>query len=193
MRRLVLLPFLTLLCLSLLPPALPAAGAARPRTLCQCMPQPLGWRWENAGAVFTGTVTHIEVVTEWTQRGNDDIPVKVSVRILEGLKGVEKGQTFLLHTNIQKHTCTGHPFEKGKDYLFFAYERKAEIYESWSQYDFPSGTYDVGGLCGGVRLLDAPGVAAEMEELKAKPRDGALLEEKDGVVGLPPEKPPSAH
>lgn len=191
MRRIALTA--PLIALFLLTSAAPEVEARRPRTICQCLPQPLGWRWDNAVAVFSGTVTEIETVTAWVQRGNDDIPVKVTFSIDENFKGVEKGKKFVMHTNMQKYTCTGYAYEKGKPYLVFAYERKEETYERWSQYDFPSGTYDVGGLCGGIKPLEGEEAATEIEEIKSKPKDDKVLEEKDGVFGLPPEKPPSAH
>lgn len=187
MRRIALL-FLCLLALQA-----PAAEAKDPKTSCQCLPQPLDWRWKNADAVFTGTITKIETVKEWVQRGNDDVPVKVLIRIDEGFKAVEKGKKFLLHTNIQKYTCTGHPYEEGKQYLVFAYGRKAEAYESWSLYDFPSDTYDVGGLCGGMKLLGSEEAASEVEILKSKPKSNDMLDDRDGIIGLEPDKPSSAH
>lgn len=191
MRRIVLTA--PLIALFLLGAAAPAAEARKPRTTCQCLPQPLGWRWDNSVAVFSGTVTKIETVTHWVQRGNDDIPVIVTFSIDEGFKGVEKGKTFLMHTNMQKYTCTGYAYEEGKSYLVFAYARREETYERWSQYDFPSDTYDVGGLCGGIKPLEGDEAAAEIEEIKSKPKGGTMLEDVDGVIGLPPEKPPSAH
>lgn len=191
MRRIVLTA--PLLALLLLASAATQVEARRPRTICQCLPQPLDWRWNGAAAVFTGTVTGIETVTEWVQRGNDDIPVKVTFRVDEGFKGVEKGKTFLMHTNMQKHTCTGYAFEEGKPYLVFAYVRKEESYERWSQYGFPSGTYDVGGLCGGIKPLDGAETAAEIEEIKTLPKSDEMLEDRDGVIGLVPEKAVTAH
>lgn len=179
-----LLPALFLLLAFALP-----AEAAQQRTKCSCMADTLEKRWEKSGAVFTGTVSEAAEVKEWGQRGNADLPLIVTVKVDQGYKGVEKGNTFKFHTNKSVNTCMGADFEVGKSYLFFAYQRVPDVYERWSLYDFPSGTYDVGGLCGGTRASDDAGTAAEIAEIEKLPNDGKMLPDKDGVIGLPPEKP----
>lgn len=168
--------------------ALPA-DAAQQRTKCTCMPDTLEKRWEASGAVFTGTVSEAVEVKEWSQRGNADLPLVVTVKVDEGHKGVEKGNTFKFYTNKHVNTCMGADFEIGKSYLFFAYQRVPDIYERWSLYDFPSGTYDVGGLCGGTRASDDPAAIAEIAEFSKLAKPENLLPARDGVIGLPPEKP----
>ncbi|MDF3023551.1 MAG: hypothetical protein K0R10_912 [Alphaproteobacteria bacterium] len=165
------------------------ASAAQKRTQCNCMAEPLEKRWEKSGAVFTGTVAEAVEVKEWSQRGNADMPLIVTVKVDQGYKGVEKGNTFKFYSNKQVNTCMGADFEAGKSYLFFAYQRAPDVYERWSLYDFPSGTYDVGGLCGGTRASHDAATAAEIAEIEKLPKDGKLLTAKEGVIGLPPEKP----
>lgn len=169
--------------------AVPSAEAAQLRTKCTCMPDTLEKRWEASGAVFTGTVSEAVEVKEWSQRGNADLPLIVTVKVEQGYKGVEKGNTFKFYTNKHVNTCMGADFEAGKSYLFFAYQRVPDIYERWSLYDFPSGTYDVGGLCGGTRASDDPLAGAEIAEFSKFPKDEKLLPARDDVIGLPPEKP----
>jgi hypothetical protein len=178
-----------LACLSLLLLISLPAFAAQKRTQCSCMADTLEKRWEKSGAVFTGTVSEAAEVKEWSQRGNADLPLIVRVTVDQGYKGVEKGNTFVFHTNKSVNTCMGAEYTVGKSYLFFAYQRVPDIYERWSLYDFPSGTYDVGGLCGGTRASDDPATAAEIAEIEKLPKEEKLLTGKDGVIGLPPEKP----
>ncbi len=180
------LPVLALL--MMLVSALPAL-ASQKRTQCGCMAQPLEKRWGQSGAVFTGTVTEAAEVMEWTQRGNADIPVVVTVNVTEAYKGVEKGNTFKFYSNRHVNTCMGADFMVGKSYLFFAYQRVPDVYERWSLYDFPSGTYDVGGLCGGTRAREDAQTAAEIAEFSRLPQGAPLLSQQDGVIGLPPAKP----
>ena len=63
----------------------------------------------------------------------------------------EETATFEMHTSLQNFACMGYPFEEGKEYLVYAYERTVDASEPWSFYNFPSETYGVGGLCGGTR------------------------------------------
>ncbi|MDI1228733.1 MAG: hypothetical protein PSY14_13715 [bacterium] len=182
-----LLACLALLLLMSLP-----AAAAQKQTRCSCMADPLPKRWEKADGVFTGTVMETLEVKLWSQRGNADLPLVVTVRVDEGFKGVEKGNTFKFHSNKHVNTCMGADYEIGKSYLFFAYQRVPDVYERWSLYEFPSGTYDVGGLCGGTRASDDPATAEEIAAFAKLPKDGKLLTGKDGVIGLMPEKPTGA-
>ncbi len=181
MRPLLVLAFLLL-------SALPAQGAQK-QTRCSCMADTLEKRWQKSGAVFTGTVMEAAEVMEWTQRGNADIPVEVTVNVTEGYKGVEKGNTFKFYSNRHVNTCMGADFMVGKSYLFFAYQRVPDVYERWSLYDFPSGTYDVGGLCGGTRASEDPLTAPEIAAFAGLPQGAPLLQPTDGVIGLPPTKP----
>lgn len=187
MRRLALIALIS--CLFYGFGALPAQ-AGRPKTVCQCLPAPLKKRWADSGAVFTGRVTAITEVKDFIQRGNADIPVIVTVEVTEGLKGVEKGNTFRFHTNQHKDTCMGADYVQDKDYLFFAYERTPDVYERWSLYEFPSGTYDVGGLCGGTARLSKAETIKELGALRDMPPSTAALlkPDKDGIIGMPPDK-----
>jgi hypothetical protein len=186
------LPFLMLLtCLipGLILVSAPDARALQEKTTCQCMEAPLKRRWESARAVFTGTVTEIEIVKEWVARGNDDLPVIVTVTVDEPFKGVEKGNIFRFHSSLHKDTCMGADYETGKAFLFFAYEREERIYEKWSLYDFDTGTFDVGGLCGGTKKMDDALTAPEIAEIGKLSTDAPLLKpSKEGIIGLPPDK-----
>ncbi|HYD18285.1 MAG TPA: hypothetical protein VEF76_07395 [Patescibacteria group bacterium] len=161
------------------------AGVGESR--CVCMPLALEKRWAASQAVFTGTVLEITEVTNETQRGNADIPLIVVVEVEEGFKGVEKGSKFKVYTNQSVNTCMGGDYRLGQKYLFFAYMRTPDVAEKWSMYNFPSGTFDVGGTCGGMQPL--ANAAAEIEEIRKLPKEDALLPLKDGVAGEIPEKP----
>lgn len=145
---------------------------------CNCTPKTLEARRNDADAVFLGTVKNIEVVEKFVQYGTDDLPVTVTFLVDDGYKGAETGKTFTLHTSLTRETCTGHPFVKWKKYLVFAYARKEETYETWSLYNFPSGTFDVGGLCGGTKLITDPRAAQDVKILQnraAPARKGGVL------------------
>ncbi len=160
--------FAVLLALLLIPlPAL--AKDPRPEAACVCAPRPLDARWKDATNIFTGTVRSIDVIKIQVQRGNVDLPVKVAVAIDEVYKGeVKKGEAFELQTNLTRETCTGHPFVQGHRYLVYAYRRDEEYVEDWSLYPLPSGTFDVGGLCGGTKDMEDKSVPEEIEQLKVK-------------------------
>ncbi|MEZ0224419.1 MAG: hypothetical protein ACAH83_07700 [Alphaproteobacteria bacterium] len=142
---------------------------------CICSPDPFESRWSKVTTVFTGTVTGIEELHEYLRKGNaNDIPVKVTLKVTERFKGgAKKDETFVLHTSLTRDTCTGHPFEKDGEYLVWAYKRAESTYESWSLYNMPSGSFDVGGLCGGTKKLSDAGneVAAIRKKLDDQPEE----------------------
>lgn len=163
-KRFFLLNFIMLLLISA---AIPA-HAARPLSTCTCAADKLERRWDASVAVIAGTVTDIKVVDEYVNYGSKDLPVEVTLQVDDVYKGKKIGKTFTLFTSITKVTCTGHPFELGKKYLIFAYERQDAKFERWSLYEFPTGTYDVGGLCGGTQLFDETVLAQELADIKAR-------------------------
>ena len=168
MRALLLLLVMMLIPLPVL------AWEERPDAKCVCAPRPLDARWKMATVIFTGTVRSIDVIKIQVQRGNVDLPVSVSLAVDDVYKGkVKSGEAFELQTNLTKETCTGHPFEKGRKYLVFAYERSEDVVEDWSLYPLPSGTFDVGGLCGGTKDMEDKTVPAEIEQLKIKHAENA--------------------
>ncbi|MEZ0261222.1 MAG: hypothetical protein ACAH80_09440 [Alphaproteobacteria bacterium] len=141
-------------------------------TRCACAPSKLDTRWKNATVIFTGSVSSIDVIKIQVQRGNVDLPVSVKLAVDDVYKGkVKSGSSFELQTNLTRETCTGHPFEKGRKYLVFAYERQEDVVEDWSLYPLPSGTFDVGGLCGGTKDMEDKTVPAEIEQLKIKHKE----------------------
>lgn len=165
------------------------AGAARPTTRCYCMPAPFATRYAQADAVFTGEATEVETQEPMVEYGNDDIPVKVTFKIDKAYKGASDGNMFLIYSNMHVWTCAGADFQKGKKYLVYAYKRRPEHYETWSIYEFPSETYDVGGACGGIALQDAKEAADDLLLLKDKPVDNTTQSPVvDGVIGAPPDK-----
>ncbi len=137
---------------------------------CSCSPDPFEKRWGAADAVFTATVVEIKEQTKYIRKGNaNDLPVTVLLRVDESFKGpASKGHAFELWTSLTKDTCTGHPFEKDKQYLVFAYQRSDQTYAPWSLYNMPSGTYDVGGLCGGTKNIADPATSEEIEKIRKK-------------------------
>lgn len=146
---------------------------------CTCSPDPFEKRWAKVSAVFTGTVTEIVEMHEYLRKANaNDIPVKVTLKVTESFKGAaKKDEIFLLHTSLTRDTCTGHPFEKGGEYLIWAYKRAESTYEAWSLYNMPSGSYDVGGLCGGTKKMtdaasDLAVIRKKQDELPAEKPKG---------------------
>ena len=165
------------------------ALAKKPATRCYCMPAPFATRYATADAVFTGTATAVETQEPLVEYGNDDIPVKVTFNIDQSFKGTGESKTFLIYSNMHVWTCAGAHYEKGKQYLVYAYKRRPEHFEDWSLYAFPSETYDVGGACGGTVLLDAKEAAEDLALLKDKPVETETQSPViDGVIGEIPKK-----
>ena len=127
-----------------------APGIAR---ACQCGMPEFEMKWKEADAVFSGKVVTITPLEQYRKSSLDEIPVKVDIEIIQLFKGKIKEKIISLHTSLNDHTCTGYGFKLGESYLVYGYQRKAETYEHWSFYNFPSGTWDVGGLCGGTLPL----------------------------------------
>lgn len=131
----------------------PASARADGTDKCTCTPNTPEKRWQEADAVFVGTVESIVVSEEFKSVAFEDPPVEVTLLVDDAFKGTKTGEKFLLKTSLTRETCTGHPFEPWKKYIVFAYMRTAEKTESWSLYNYASGTYDVGGLCGGTKPI----------------------------------------
>jgi len=168
------------------------AGAAKkqPMSRCLCAPPSFEDRFRVADGVFTGKVTKIEVVEERAERNVADMPVKVSIDVDKGYKAVPDHVQFVLNSNMNVNTCMGYKYEVGKKYLFYVYMRRPETAEEWSLYDYPSGTFDVGGICGGTVPLDEAGSVPELETIKQKLEDnpeafGTKLKTVRGIIGLP--------
>ena len=164
LKHFFLLNFIMLLFVALPTPAL----AVGPLSTCTCAADTLERRWNASVAVIAGTVTDIKVVDKYVRYGSKDLPVEVTLQVDEAYKGKDIGTTFTLFTSITKVTCTGHPFELGKKYLIFAYQRQDAKFERWSLYEFPTGTYDVGGLCGGTQPFDETALASELDGIKER-------------------------
>lgn len=171
--------FIALLALLLLAPVPALAQDAAPKDVCNCTEKAESSRWNEAFAVFTGTVREIEVIEKEVQYGNDDLPVKVTLAINDGYKNAKAGEEFVLHTNLARKTCMGHDFVLNRKYLVFAYERKQEVYETWSLYNFPSGTFDVGGACGGTKDLEDPRVIDDARFIKQQIEKKPSAPQKD--------------
>lgn len=120
---------------------------------CQCVMPEFDMKWHTSDAVFSGKVTAITPLEKFRKSALDEMPVTVDIEIMEIYKGKLESNTVTLHSSLNEHTCTGYKFKLGESYLFYAYQRKAETYERWSFYNFPSGTWDIGGLCGGTMPL----------------------------------------
>lgn len=143
------------------------AGAA---SACQCVPPTFETKWKTADAIFSGTVTAITPIEKYRKSPLDEMPVRVDIAITTLYKGSFDKKTIELFTSLNTHTCTGYAFKTGESYLIYGYQRKAETYERWSFYNFPSGTWDIGGLCGGTVPL-AEG-KADIVRLKKKKKEG---------------------
>lgn len=77
----------------------------------------------------------------------------------------EDKKTFTMFTSLQNLTCMGYPFKEGEDYLVFAYLREEGSGNRWSLYHYPSGTYGVGGLCGGTALYHSPESRRDLDQI----------------------------
>ena len=159
---------------SILVALLAGAQAARAAS-CICSPDPFENRWNKVNTVFTGTVQSIDEMHEYLRKANaNDIPVRVTMKVTESFKGAaKKDEKFELLTSLTVDTCTGHPFEKGGEYIVWGYRREEGAYEAWSLYNMPSGTYDVGGLCGGTKKLSDEKATAEIALIRKKLEDQA--------------------
>lgn len=133
---------------------------------CGCVPASLETRWKKADIIFTGTVHKIEVVNKYYKSTIPELPVKVTISILERFKGVKKEKEIDIHTSLSKFSCTGYPLEENKDYLFYGYKREPGSHEEWSFYNFPSGTYGIGGLCGGTAPIEDEDTKEELKALR---------------------------
>ena len=139
-------------------------------TLCSCTPGPFLQRWEAADKVYIAKAEEIRPRPDMRKAGHDDDPpIEVYMRVSKAYKNSAAHTTEELHTNLTKVTCTGHNFELGKTYLVYAYQRRAETFEYWSLYDFPSGTFDTGGRCGGTTLIDSEQAQQDMRVLATMP------------------------
>lgn len=145
-----------------------AAAALLPGTAraCQCVIPAFETRWKSSDAIFTGTVTAITPIEKFRKSPLDEMPVRVDIAIDQIYKGQLDKKTLELHTSLNTHTCTGYAFKTGESYLIYGYQRKAETFERWSFYNFPSGTWDIGGLCGGTTPLAE--AKADIVKLKKK-------------------------
>ena len=151
------------------------AMARRNDVSCICTPAPLAVRAQQADRIFVARADKIDIPEKMVEPGRADPPAIVSMTVSEVLKGMPAdSKTAELQTSLTRVTCAGHPFEAGRSYLVFAYQRKASTYETWSLYDFKTGTYDVGGLCGGTADMMAPETQAELEQLRAMKKAGEL-------------------
>lgn len=152
--------FAAILVLLTLLPA-PAVAEILP---CTCMPDTFDNRWRDAQIVFAGTLRKMEQSKDYPPL-DEDIPLEATFFVDDGYKGIKTGETFTLHTSLTRRTCTGHPFEPWGKYVVFAYRRKTETFEYWSLYNFPSDTFDVGGLCGGTKKLTDPAAAEDLARI----------------------------
>jgi hypothetical protein len=149
------------------------AALAAEKLSCACTAAEFNTRVQNADRIFLGTVTKIFIPEDLIQPGRKDPPAIVTFRVSEGYKDADAGRTATLHTSLTRTTCAGHDFALGEEYLVFAYRRRASTYEHWSLYDFKTGTYDVGGLCGGTRPSADPETAEDIRRLLALKASGA--------------------
>ncbi len=82
---------------------------------CSCIETPsVEDQFESSAAVFSGKVLEIE---------EGDIGKKVLIEVMESWKGVNQSQ-IIVNTPGQGPSC-GFPFEKGEDYLLYAYSSTA--------------------------------------------------------------------
>lgn len=156
---------------------------------CACAERPIEARYRDATAVFTGTVKSIrpdEAILgaiagggTWNKRRPQaDAPVVVDLEVDRMYKGkAQKDNMFVLHTSLTEYTCSGHPFVEGKGYLVFAYVQDEAWEDRTSLYTFPSGTFEVGGLCGGTKDISKAG--ADLAAIAAMATGGTTEKKED--------------
>lgn len=113
---------------------------------CDCT-GPRGKAAVKASAVaFRGTVTKVEYLDPDTDRSEPRIIVTFSVsRVWKGAPRRE----IVLHTIYNKYSCAGFGFEKGKEYLVFAYFNEAETARKSGRAKKTLGT----NICNGTNLI----------------------------------------
>jgi len=185
---------LLILVLLLASTATPAFARNKPHEgRCLCLPPSFETRWHDADAVFSGIVNSIDVVQERVERSNNDLPVTVNITVDKGYKGVGDHVGFILNSNMSVQTCMGFDYKVGQKYLFYVYMRRPESAEAWSLYDYPSGTFDVGGTCGGTKLLDSADTVKELAQIDEKREDmpesaKITLKPVHGFIGVPTQR-----
>lgn len=162
---------------------------------CHCARGSFNARWQEADVIFRGTVKEINVDHRRHLNAYDDKPVEVTFDVSGYFKGgigkmteflldrpiangkeiLEVGRyavperdedkNFILQTSLQNLTCMGYPFKEGEDYLVFAYLRKEGAGNRWSLYHYPSGSYGVGGLCGGTIPFNTPEAQRDLGDI----------------------------
>lgn len=140
--------------------------------ICNCTPAEPRQRIEMAHKIYIATVRDIVEQTAMLEPGRDDPPVVVTLDVSEAFKDAAPRTTEYVHDSLTRVTCTGHAFEKDQEYLVFAYKRLAAKYEHWSLYDFKTGTYGVGSLCGGTKRLNDPAAKADIALLRQLKQSG---------------------
>lgn len=158
----------------------PAQARKKLLSRCLCTPDSFMNRWHAADAVFTGTVTDVKPMKDYLNKGSTEPPVEVTVKVDEPFKNADKDEDFIIDSSTPTYTCMGFNYQKGKRYLVYAYLRRQQTFEYWSAYNYPSGTYGSGGVCGGTKFYDAPQTAGEIAQIRA---DLVKHPPKGGIMG----------
>jgi len=97
---------------------------------------------------FRGTVTNVDYLDTDTAQSEPRIIVTFSVsRVWKGSVGRE----IVLHTIYNKYSCTGFYFQKGKEYLVFAYRNEERMAKN-----FPLAKNTLGtNICNGTNLIES--------------------------------------
>jgi hypothetical protein len=174
------------LCLSLvLVIAKPSFGSE-----CTCAMAHFDTRWRLADGVFSGVVTEVTPVEAYMDAAKDDIPIKVTFDIAsvfkttDGFKNaITANQQFVMYTALAYKTCAGYPFQKGEKYLVYAQQRR-EGHEYWSLYNFPTGTFGEGGLCGGTQKFSNAKTDLDIIRRMLKMKDDTAQDPSEKGLGL---------
>ena len=153
---------------------------------CTCAMAHFDTRWRLAEGVFSGIVTEIATVDSYMDAAKDDLPIKVTFKVLNIFKGSEnfmkevgESKQLVMYTALAEKTCAGYPYEKGKKYLVYAHQR-TEGHEHWSLYNFPTGTFGEGGLCGGTQKFSEARTDLEIIRRMLKMKDD-VIDEQEGL------------
>ena len=139
--------------------------SAQSAMACTCLEPTLSDRHQNADVIFSGTVDEVVRIPKYHKSNMADTPIEVTFTVQDVFKGEDR-KAITLHTSFKKYNCAGFAFEVGQPYLVFAYLRRQETFEHWSLYNYPSGTYGVGGGCGGTKPLNSAKAQGEISILK---------------------------
>lgn len=102
---------------------------------CSCYTPPFWREWEQAEAVFIGTVAHIEYLPPAEIMSSGD-PITYTLSVQTMFKGVATSQ---LQVRSTVETCSA-GFQEGGRYMVYAFRQGDKLATSLCNYNHPAGT-----------------------------------------------------